>query len=82
MLFSGAAKEFVIDAGYEPAYGARPLRRAIQRHLQDPLSMAILEGDFVAGSRIEVGLVTSESGVPELTFHEKRPEGEPIEDTE
>ena len=38
------AKTKVIDAGYEPAYGARPLRRAIQKLVQDPLSMCILEG--------------------------------------
>ena len=41
------ARKAVIDVGYEPRFGARPLRRAIQRMLQDPLSMAILEGDFV-----------------------------------
>ena len=40
------AKERLADIGYDPAYGARPLRRAIQKHIQDPLAMAILKGDF------------------------------------
>lgn len=69
MTFSPEAKRYVIDAGYEPAYGARPLRRAIQRHLQDPLSMAILEGDFVAGTTIRIDLAESDNEAPHLTFH-------------
>jgi len=40
------------DAGYDPAYGARPLRRAIQRLIQDPLALELLEGRFSAGDRI------------------------------
>jgi len=47
-----AAKEFLADKGYDPHYGARPLKRVIQRMVQDPLSMRILEGDFPEGSRI------------------------------
>lgn len=41
-----AAKEFLIDKGYNPEYGARPLRRAIEHHLEDPLSESMLRGDF------------------------------------
>ena len=47
-----AAKEFLADKGYDPHYGARPLKRVIQRMIQDPLSMRILEGDFPEGSHI------------------------------
>ena len=46
------AKNFLIEAGYEPSYGARPLKRAIQRHIQDELAMHILEGKFSEGDRI------------------------------
>jgi ATP-dependent Clp protease ATP-binding subunit ClpA len=46
------AKKAIIDAGYEPRFGARPLRRAIQRWLQDPLSQAILEGGWGEGDTI------------------------------
>jgi ATP-dependent Clp protease ATP-binding subunit ClpB len=50
------AREFLIDEGYDPAYGARPVRRALQVHLQDPLSMAILEGRVKEGQTLRVGL--------------------------
>ena len=40
------ARRFLADAGYDPVYGARPLKRAIQRHVQDPLALALLRGDF------------------------------------
>ncbi|HID70967.1 MAG TPA: type VI secretion system ATPase TssH, partial [Desulfobacterales bacterium] len=48
------AKGFLVDSGYNPLFGARPLKRAIQRHLEDPLAMEILEGSFPEGSSIEV----------------------------
>src|SRR5690606_21109454 len=41
---SDAARDYLADAGFDPVYGARPLKRAIQRELQDPLALAILEG--------------------------------------
>ncbi|MBN2361154.1 MAG: AAA family ATPase [Deltaproteobacteria bacterium] len=50
------ARAFLSDVGYEPAYGARPLKRAITRYLQDPLSLRVLEGAFAAGSTVRVGL--------------------------
>jgi ATP-dependent Clp protease ATP-binding subunit ClpB len=46
-----AAKERIAEIGYEPAFGARPLRRAIQKHLQDPLAIRILKGEFREGTR-------------------------------
>ncbi|MEZ5930532.1 MAG: ATP-dependent chaperone ClpB [Alphaproteobacteria bacterium] len=49
-----AAKRWLADAGYDPVYGARPLKRTIQRNLQDPLARLILEGSIVDGSPIEV----------------------------
>jgi ATP-dependent Clp protease ATP-binding subunit ClpB len=48
------AKKLLAKEGFDPAYGARPLKRAIQRSLQDPLSMAILEGRFKDGDTIRV----------------------------
>lgn len=48
-----SAKEFLAKEGYEPASGARPLRRAIQRYIEDELSEEILEGKWVAGDVIE-----------------------------
>jgi ATP-dependent Clp protease ATP-binding subunit ClpB len=49
-----AAKEHLLQAGYDPTYGARPLKRAIQRELQDPLALKILAGDFKPGETIAV----------------------------
>lgn len=48
--------EVLAEAGYDPDYGARPLKRAIQRELQDPLAMALLSGDFRPGDTIRVEL--------------------------
>ena len=49
-----AAKEVIADAGWDPAYGARPLKRAIQRLLENPLALRLLEGDFADGDTIHV----------------------------
>lgn len=46
-------KNYLVDSGYNPLFGARPLKRAIQRHLEDPLAMELLEGNFPEGSSIE-----------------------------
>jgi ATP-dependent Clp protease ATP-binding subunit ClpB len=51
---SDAAKAFIAQHGYDPVYGARPLKRAIQKLVLDPLSMDILEGKFREGQRIAV----------------------------
>lgn len=50
--------------GFDPQFGARPLKRAIQRHITDPLSLRILAGDFTSGDRIVVRL--DERGLPEF----------------
>ncbi len=64
---SDAARDLVIEEGYDPVYGARPLRRTLQRRLLDPLAMAVLEGRFREGDVIAVdvgpeGLVFNSSG--------------------
>ena len=45
------AKDLLIAEGYDPAYGARPLKRAIQRRVLDPLAMRVLQGEFREGDR-------------------------------
>ena len=57
---------FIADEGYDPSFGARPLKRAIQRELQDPLAMKILAGEFVEGDKIVV-----QKGEGELIFAKK-----------
>ena len=52
---SEAALDVLGEAGFDPVYGARPLKRAIQRQLENPLASAILAGEFMAGDVIKVG---------------------------
>jgi ATP-dependent Clp protease ATP-binding subunit ClpB len=49
-----AALELIANEGYDPTYGARPLKRVIQRRLQDPLALEILNGTFIEGDTVEV----------------------------
>ncbi len=51
---SEAAREYLADVGYDPDFGARPLKRAIQRELQDPLALQLLSGEFHEGEGIRV----------------------------
>ena len=51
---SEAAKDLLLTQGYDPQYGARPVQRTVQRRLQDPLAMRILDGDVVPGDRVRV----------------------------
>jgi len=49
-----AARDLIADEGYDPVYGARPLKRVIQQQIQNPLSMRILEGDYADGATVNV----------------------------
>ena len=51
---SPAALAQLVEVGYDPVFGARPLKRAIQTHLENPLAQRILAGDFVPGSTVHV----------------------------
>jgi ATP-dependent Clp protease ATP-binding subunit ClpB len=63
-----AAKEYLAEVGWDPTFGARPLKRAIQRELQDPLAMQLLEGRFQPGQTVRV-----DRGSDGLTFSAKPP---------
>lgn len=56
VILTDAARNYLADAGYDPVYGARPLKRTIQRELQDPLALAVLEGRFAEGAEIHVDM--------------------------
>ncbi|MBL6737174.1 MAG: ATP-dependent chaperone ClpB [Litoricola sp.] len=62
---SDAVAEKLCEAGYDPVYGARPLKRAIQVHLENPLAGALLRGQFSPGSTIHADV----SSTGEMTFH-------------
>jgi ATP-dependent Clp protease ATP-binding subunit ClpB len=52
LTFTDGAKELLAEKGYDPVYGARPLKRAIQKYLENPLSMEILKGNILEGSNV------------------------------
>jgi len=65
-----AAKDRLISEGYDPQYGARPMKRAIQRLVQDPLALQLINGDFCEGDTVLV-----DAGIPEggLVFTKRVP---------
>ena len=63
-----AARAYLAEVGYDPTFGARPLKRAIQRELQDPLALRILSGEFDEGDTILV-----DRGPEGLTFSVSEP---------
>ncbi len=66
---TGSAKELLVDEGYDPSSGARPLRRAIQRLIEDPLSEAVLSGQFKDGQTV---LVDNVDGEMKLSLKKKK----------
>jgi ATP-dependent Clp protease ATP-binding subunit ClpC len=67
LKLTAGAKELLIRDGFDPAYGARPLKRTIQRMLEDPLSDEILKGNVKPGESIEI-----DAGGKELVFRPAR----------
>jgi ATP-dependent Clp protease ATP-binding subunit ClpB len=68
-----AAEELILREGYDPAYGARPLRRTIQRMIQDSLALQILEGKILPGQRIRVDRDPSGEKMQFTVVQEKQP---------
>jgi ATP-dependent Clp protease ATP-binding subunit ClpB len=60
LKFDGKALQWLANRGYDPVYGARPLKRVIQRSLQNPLATQLLEGKIADGDTIEVGVENGE----------------------
>ncbi|HWT92752.1 MAG TPA: ATP-dependent chaperone ClpB [Solirubrobacteraceae bacterium] len=75
VTLTDAAKQLLGNLGYDPTYGARPLKRTIQKHLVDKLAIAVLEGEFTSGDVVQV-----DAGADgELTFAKGVvPVGEPV----
>jgi ATP-dependent Clp protease ATP-binding subunit ClpB len=57
LVLSDEARTLLGNMGYDPTYGARPLKRVLQKQLIDPLALALLKGEFTAGDRVEVEAV-------------------------
>jgi ATP-dependent Clp protease ATP-binding subunit ClpB len=69
LTLDAAARDWLAAKGWDPAYGARPLKRVIQRNLQDPLAEMILAGEIRDGDRV---VISVEGNV--LTFNGKAPQ--------
>ena len=67
IVLSPAAQDYLVDIGYDPVYGARPLKRAIQRYVENPLATKLLEGTFTEGDTIQVDCLDGA-----LTFQHQR----------
>ena len=74
IVLSESAKDYIADVGYDPVYGARPLKRAIQRELENPIATKLLELEFGAGDTIYVDC--SEDG-SSLQFTKTQPNTQP-----
>ncbi|HET9801015.1 MAG TPA: ATP-dependent Clp protease ATP-binding subunit, partial [Chthoniobacterales bacterium] len=74
IILDSTAHEFVIEKGYDPNYGARPMRRAVERYLEDPLAEEILRGHVKAGTKVQVaakdGKLVFQSDVPKKKLPE------------
>jgi ATP-dependent Clp protease ATP-binding subunit ClpB len=56
LVVTPEAEQWLAHAGYDPDYGARPLRRVLQRSIEDPLALALLEGRYLDGGTVTVGV--------------------------
>ncbi|GAB4216915.1 MAG: ATP-dependent chaperone ClpB [Synechococcales cyanobacterium] len=66
LTLSAEAQDYLADVGYDPVYGARPLKRVIQREIENPIATKLLEGAFLPGDTIEVTV-----DLERLQFHKK-----------
>ncbi len=73
LTLTDEARDLLSGKGFDPAYGARPMRRAVERYLEDPLAEALLRGDVKAGDAVNV---VKKPDVEELDFVSTRPEGQ------
>jgi ATP-dependent Clp protease ATP-binding subunit ClpB len=74
LALSDDAKDWLADRGYDPAFGARPLKRVMQRQVANPMAEALLNGDIRDGDTVQIALAEDKSG---LVF-KTEPEAEPV----
>ena len=74
LTLTAEARDFLSTKGFDPAYGARPMRRAVERYLEDSLAEALLRGDVKPGDSVHV---VKKTDTEELSFASTRPEPQP-----
>ena len=72
IVLEDSAKEFLIEKGYDPTYGARPMRRAVERYLEDPFAEELLRGHVKPNDAVHVAAVEGK-----LVFHVDQPQSSP-----
>ncbi len=77
LVLDDAAREFLMKEGYDPQYGARPMRRAVEKHIEDPLAEHVLRGDVKEGDNVQV---TFNEEKKVLKFSAESPEAAPVEE--
>ena len=67
------AKDFIVDNGYDEKFGARPLKRAIQKFVEDPLAEEIIKSNFKEGEKIKLDLNSAKDGLDVIHQKESKP---------
>ena len=70
VVLTQTAKDFIVDKGYDEKFGARPLKRAIQKYIEDPLAEQIIKSNFKEGEKITLEVNSSKDGLD--VIHEKK----------
>ena len=76
LMLTGPAEQALVDQGFDATYGARQLRRTIQKHIEDPLAEAIVRGQVAEAARIEVDV---DGATGNFVFREAQPVDAPLE---
>jgi len=71
---TGAARDWLAQEGYDPQFGARPVRRTLERHVENPLAKRLLAGEFKDGDTVIVHVGEDDDGQPQLVFATQPPE--------
>jgi ATP-dependent Clp protease ATP-binding subunit ClpA len=71
---SEPARDWLAHEGYDPQFGARPVRRTLERYVENPLAKRLLAGEFKDGDTVEVDTAIDEEGKTQLTFTNRPPE--------
>ena len=71
VVLTDAAKDQLVEEGYDPAYGARPLKRTIQRRVLDPLALRVLEGEFGEGDTVVVDAASGGADIRKARIGER-----------
>jgi ATP-dependent Clp protease ATP-binding subunit ClpC len=74
-----AARDWLASEGYDPQFGARPVRRTLERYIENPLSKRLLAGEFSEGDTVVVDVAENDEGKPEPVFNKRSPEPIPVE---